>query len=244
MTKVKIPEWLKDQEHFVIGFTGNVNFLDDEEYKFYELFYKLLADDPELEKMWKTLKKWGDDQYFLDFFHDVRESLTTTKFSYYTQTDIDSYADEISKLSKKLADLLTRKEFDTQIYYALNDDTRNYLTKVHRIYEYTLDELQSDTKAFLRKPARDIQVSDFLMQLSEMAQKKAKEKRAVVVSNTKKKQQAYFIRSLVLCMNKRFSKDLEEVVATASSIIFDNEKINRTYITNKKNKKKDKKSLP
>jgi len=178
--------------------------------------------------MWETLKNRDNDFYFINFFNDVKESLTRTKLSYSTGTQINADAEEIVKLSENLSNLLKKSDFDTTIYHALSDATIKELAPTKTIYEYSLEDFEIYGTDSIS--ATNIQVSDFLMQLAEMAQKKAKEHREIIVSNTKNSEQTYFIRYLTKCMRKRFNTPLRNVVAVSASIIFNNSIINIPYV--------------
>jgi len=238
MNNIKLPEWLKDESNIILSLTEARAFLDDDEYRHHEMFYKLLADDKEgrrnkesLESMWSILKKAGDEHYFSSFFKDIRDSLERTEFSKHSNAELKKYGTDISDKAKDLANLLIKHDFDTTIYYALDEKTREYLTK-RQGANFSPQDMQEDDKHFLRQHTRDINISSFLMQLSGMAIEKAKEKRPFVVSKTAMSAQNYFIKNLSLCMINRFNAPLDRVVGTAARFIFENDSIDSKYVKN------------
>jgi hypothetical protein len=223
-----LPAWLKgiSKDCYLLkkGFrSGSRN---------HKLFLMLLSDNKELCTMWTSLKrhsKESDEYLFLDFSHDVESALTRTKFSRHSRVQRKEYANKISKCAEELSELLKESDFDTSIYSAMNENTQKRLahkTPFPEDYAYnwhTLEEMLVDETAFLW-------VSDFLMQLSEMAKMKGNTQDVIQTSNTDNAAQVYYIRRLTKQMIVRYNTPMRRVVAISASIIFDNHKIDVPYV--------------
>lgn len=226
--KLKLPEWLKEIESNK-PLMKNIESGRTSRTKKGKLFLMLLSDDPSLESMWNSLKKRDDDLWFLSFMHDVEMSLSRTRFCKHTKEQRKTRADKISKLSKALARELKASDFDTGIYNAMNIKTQTRLSK----------NIPRNESGFFNEPYELLEgqtaflwVSDFLEEVSEMAQNKSSDPDIVQVSETMNATQTYYIRHLTKCMRNRFNSPMRVVVSISASIIFKNHKITVPYVAN------------
>ncbi len=209
---IDLPPWLNDinkDKHLI----KLINLRDAYSSKKFKM---LLSDRIELESMWITLKRrenHNSNLYFLRFRHDVQLSLVRSKFSRFSNKNRKMYASKISNKAEELSALLKESDFDDGIFNVMNDKDVFRLTG-----ERDADEL------------RLLQVSSFLIQLSEDAKLKGERTDTIQTSNSKNEEQTYYIRSLTKRMRERFNTPLRNVVAVSASVIFDNPVIDVPYV--------------
>jgi len=229
-TAPKLPKWLikiEDNPYLVKSLKSNrLNA---------KLFRKLLADTPQLESMWMSLKKRQPDKDIIscarDFKYSIESSLVRTQFSRQSKKELEKNGKRIAELSEELSFLLKSSDFDTDIFSAMNDETTEHLWK--NLSKY----VRPIKGGFPRTNADELDLrlgwlwaSSWLTQLSEYAQKKGIEKRPVTASNTINSDQTYFIRKLTHLMREQYNQPLRGVVATSTAVIFNNEDIDIQYI--------------
>lgn len=207
-----IPKWLEDQRDY-IDIINKRSKYPIFNYRTDRLFLKLIADDLELEKMWKAIRKRDKSKlWFLEFHDAIEIALSIPEFVAQTAKDRNKYGNKIAKLSNELSLLLIESGFDDSLYSALRHYDRSIL----------FNNIEPD---------RAVLISSFLMQVSEMAIKKRDEKRSFKASSDKKAEQTHFIKVLTLILIERFGQPLRGVVATAAAIIFDNHAITAAHVS-------------